>query len=166
MYLHQLTPTFLAPPKKLKHINIKSGDMTFGQRIELGKIMVSEVSEIEKFNKVFVCLHGFTPGIKDYLKLIDYFKEIIEGLKFWIEQEVTLLKFEPSPEELRAGVREMSEKIGEFGTIKALAKAYNKDPDEILQWKYGKVFGILYTDLEEYKFQKRYNKVIESKFKS
>jgi len=53
-----------------------------------------------------------------------------------------------------------------MGTVKALAKAYAKDPDEIFKWKYSKVFGILYSDLEEHKFRQRYNKVIEQKYKS
>ena len=41
----------------LSKIDIKSGDMTFGKRIELGKIFQSEISEIEMFEKVFECLH-------------------------------------------------------------------------------------------------------------
>ena len=149
----------------LSKIDIKAGNMTFGQRIELGKVLASEGNEVEKFKKVFVCLHSFTPKEKEYLSLVDYFKEIVIGLKFWIDTEATMLAYEPTPEEKRAGVKELALKIGEFGTIKALAKAYSTDPDEILLWKYAKVFGILYTDLEESKFQTRYNKVIEDKFK-
>lgn len=153
------------PPRKLVKIDVKAGNMSFGQRIELGKIMASEADEVGKFEKVFLCLHNFTPKEKDYLSLVDYFKEIVVGLKFWIETEATMLVYEPTPEEKRAGVKELMQNIGEFGTIKALAKAYSIDPDEVLKWKYAKVFGILYTDLEESKFQTRYNKVIEDKFK-
>ena len=53
-----------------------------------------------------------------------------------------------------------------MSTIKALAKAYGKDPDEILQWQYAKVFGILYTDLEERKFEKKYQQQINGKSRS
>lgn len=139
--------------------------MTFGQRIELGEIFESSSDEVIKFEKVFVCLHEYKPKPTEYIKLIDYFNEIVSGIMFWIEQESTLLKYEPSQEELAAGVKDLSAKIGEFGTIKALAKAYGQDPDDILKWNYGKVFGILYTDLEEHKFQKAYNKVLERKHK-
>lgn len=149
--------------KDLEKIDIKSGKMTFSQRIDLGNIFSSDASEIDKFEKVFMCLHNFKPEPSDYEYLIEYLNEIIQGIKFWIEKETTLLNYDPTAEELRAGVRELSKNVGEFGTIKALAKAYSKDPDEILQWNYGKVFGILYTDLEEYKFQLRYQKVIEAK---
>jgi len=161
------TPIIDANTIILSKIDIKKGDMTFGQRIELGKILASDADEVEKFEKVFFCLHKFTPKKNDYLLLVDYFKEIVEGLKFWIDTEATMLVYEPSVEEKKAGVKELMQNIGEIGTIKALAKAYSQDPDTITDcWKYSKVFGILFTDLEEYKYQVNYNKVIESKYKS
>lgn len=152
------------PPKKIKEIDIEGGKLTFGQRIDLGKLMCSEYSEVEKFEKTFEILHEVKLKISEYKKHIDYFATIIEGLKFWSEQEATLLKYEPTQEEKQAGIKDFSQKVGEFATVKALAKAYSKDPDEILNWEYGKVFGILYTDLEEHKFNVRYNKVLEAKY--
>ena len=143
-----------------KKVNVKGGELTFGQRIELGKVFSeSTLSELDKFEKTFQCLHGYKPVGKDYSILISYFVEIAEGLNFWAEQESTLLKYEPTAKEKKAGVKELSLKTGDFGTIKALAKNYNQDPDTILLWQYGKVFGILYTDLEEYKYQLRYSEL-------
>jgi len=145
-------------------IDIKAGDITFGQRIELGKILANnDYPELIKLEKVFMCLHGFQPKPKDYLSLMHYFSLIADGLKHWIEVESIMLKHEPTYEEKQAGIKELTKNIEEFGTVKALAKAYSQDPDEILLWKYSKVFGILYTDLEEYKYQVRYNKVIQKK---
>lgn len=151
----------------LSKIDIKAGDMSFGQRIEIGKILQdTEKGEVQKFKEIFKCLHDYEPKPTEYGKLVSYLDEIIIGIKHWIDLEATLLKYEPTSEEMQAGINELSEKIGEFGTIKALAKTFGKDPDEILEWKYAKVFGILYTDLEEHKFQMRYNKVIERKYKA
>ena len=150
----------------MKEIDVKTGEMTFGQRIELGQIFAGESSEVEKFEKTFLCLHNFKPRWYNRKKLMGYFTRIVEGIVFWSEQEATLLKYEPTPEEVRAGVTQYTSKIGELGTIKALAKTYGQNPDDILLWKYGKVFGILYTDLEEHKYQMRLNKVIEAKYKS
>lgn len=145
---------------KIQEIDIKGGEMTFGQRIELGKIFTDkELSEIEKFEKTFECLHKQTPEPKDYSKLVKYFNDILIGLAFWVQQESILLKHNPTAKEIRAGVKDLSAKTGDFGTVKALAKNYNQDPDTILEWKYGKVFGILYTDLEEYKYQLRYSEL-------
>ncbi|MCD7972479.1 MAG: hypothetical protein LUG18_07400 [Candidatus Azobacteroides sp.] len=145
-------------------IDVKGGDLTFGQRINLGKILEADGREWEKFMAVFECLHHHKPEIEEYKLLYPYFIEIIEGIRHWLEQESSLLFYEPSAEEISAGIKDFSAKVGEFGTIKTLAKNYAKDPDEILEWKYGKVFGILYTDLEEHKFQKRYQKILEKKY--
>ena len=145
-------------------IDIKAGKMTFDQRIQLGKIFQEQGREFETLCKVFQCLHNYTPKVDDIKNLLPYYYEIIEGLTHWLQAESTLLQNEPTSEEISAGIKELSEKIGEFGTIKSLAKNYSKDPDDILAWEYGKVFGILYTDLEEYKYQKRYNKILERKY--
>lgn len=169
----QKDTTVPSEDKLLSKLDIKAGKFTYNQRIELGKIFEAKSGDFETFFKVFECLHGFTPDIKpkteaeiDKLKhLVNYYNEIVEGLQYWINAENTLLKCEPSPEEISAGVKQLTQKIGEYGTIKALAKNYSKDPDEILGWEYGKVFGILYTDLEEHKYQKRYYKVLERRYK-
>ena len=151
--------------KPKDYIDVKGGELTFGQRIGLGKILASEDDVLIKSINVIECLHGFRPKYKQLVKLQEYILSIIEGIRFWVEQESTMLKYDPTPEEVKAGIKDLSEKIGEFGTVKALAKAYNTDPDVILKWKYGKIFGILYTDLEESKFSRRFQKVIESKVK-
>ncbi|GHT33976.1 hypothetical protein FACS189434_09350 [Bacteroidia bacterium] len=160
-------PTTSAGQILKNKIDIKGGKLLFEQRIDLGKIFQdTETAEIDKFDAVFKCLHGYKPAMLDYKKLLPYFFEIVESLRFWIETENEMLKYEPTNEELQAGIKELAAKIGEFGTIKSLAKNYATDPDTVLRWEYGKVFGILYTDLEEYKFQKKYNKIIENKYKS
>ena len=140
----------------IEKIDISAGKFTYAQRIELGKILTNIAThEIEKLKQTIRCLHGFelmiTPD--NAVFYADYFEEILEGVLSWIEKE-KMLQYKPTPEEVKAGIKDLSEKIGDFGTIKALAKEYNRDPDEILQWEYGKVFGILYTDYEQYKFQK------------
>ncbi|MDR1544949.1 MAG: hypothetical protein LBS50_11230 [Prevotellaceae bacterium] len=150
-----------------KKIDVKAGKLTFEQRITLGKIFQSETdTEAGKFEKVFVCLHDYKPRVIDYKRLIDYFTEIVEGLKFWFEQEKTLLHYMPTMDEVSAGIEDYSKKVGEFGTVKAIAKQFGCDPDVVLKWEYAKVFGILYTDLEEFKFQKKFNQVLERKYKT
>ena len=154
----------------MKKIDIKGGQMTYGQRIELGKICNKYAGSEDPnvahnmLKEVYTCLHGKAPVINPVtiVGLLQYLHEVVEGILFWVEREQTALKYDPSPEELKAGVKDLSLKIGEFGTIKALAKTYSRDPDEVLEWKYGKVFGLLYTDLEEHKFSVKLNKVHEN----
>lgn len=144
-------------------IDIKKGEMSFGQRIELGKIFSSNADELLKFEQVFVCLHNFKPKLNEYLKLTDYFSEIVNGIAHWVNVESIMLKYEPTPEEKLAGVKELAIKIGEMATVDAMAEKYSLDPDVILTWNYSKVFGILFTDLEKSKYQKRYRNVIDKK---
>lgn len=153
-------------PRHIRPVDVKGGKLTFGQRIELGKVFQHKGNEVEQFGQTIQILHGFTPKLWEYPRLIEYFNQVVEGLAYWVKQENTLLKYEASAEEKQAGLRDFSARVGEFTTIKALAKTYAKDPDEILAWEYGKVFGILYTDLEEFKYNQRYHKVMQSKYKT
>ena len=149
----------------LERIDIKGGKLTYGQRIDLGELFASDQSETDKFKETFRILHDVIPdfsNVKEMKFYSEYFAEIIDRLQFWFEKE-KLLKYDPEPEEIRAGIKDLSEKIGYFGTIKALAKNYGQDPDDILKWEYGKVFGILYTDLEEFKYSKKLHKQYEKK---
>lgn len=160
----KLGSIFKSKSDPFRYIDIKAGKMTYGQRIELGIILSNkDKNDFELFSDVFKCLYGRVPAASQIAKYIPFFKEVIEGMLFWIEQESTMLKYEPSIEERRAGIKELSAKVGDLGIIKAIAKDYKKDPDEIFNWEYSKVFGILYTDLEESKYRKRYQEVISNK---
>jgi hypothetical protein len=135
--------------------------MTFGQRNELGELFAGNRTDVDKFRETFRILHDVTPdfGNAEEVRLYaSYYAEIIDGLLFWMEREKLLLNYQPEPEEIRAGIRELSAKTGCYGVVKALAGAYAQDPDDILKWEYGKVFGIVYTDLEEFKYRERLRK--------
>ena len=68
----------------------------------------------------------------------------------------------PLPKKL--GHEGMPGKVAEkVATITALAKDYSKDPDEILEWKYGKVYNLLFTNLQSHLFRERLNKELERK---
>jgi hypothetical protein len=149
----------------IEKIDIEGGKLTFDQRIELGKIISSGCGQVQALRDVMRCLHdvevdfGSETQLREY---VAYFEEVVSGIAFWIERE-KLLKYEPTPEEVQAGINQMSKNIGELGTILAIAQAYSKDPDEILKWEYGKVFGIMYADFEKAKFQRKLNAVYERK---
>ena len=147
-------------------VDIKGGKLTFAQRIELGEIFGDgELPEAEKLERAIKCICGKKPTPKQYGQYLHKFKVIVEGLQYWCEAEAKMLHCEPTAEERSAGIEEYSKNIGVFGTVKAIAKTFRQDPDTVLQWEYGKVFSILYTDLEDYKYQRRLNKVIERKYK-
>lgn len=147
-----------------KRVDVLGGDMTYGQRIELGKILSDDsISDYERFENVFYCLHGNKPSLLQYPKLVDYYTAIINGIVHWSKTEEELLHYEPTEEERRAGVKEYHTNVGELSAIHSMAKNFSKDPDEVLNWDYAKVFGILLNDLESYKYQQRFNKILTSK---
>jgi hypothetical protein len=151
----------------IKKVNVEGGELTFMQRIELGKIIGSEADPCRSLRDVMRCLHGVEVDFGDAKALrwyAAYFEEIVKGIAFWCDKE-KLLKYEPTPEEARAGIEQLSRNVGEYGTLVAIARSFAADPDEVLKWEYGKVFGILYTDCEQAKFQRRYQKIIEQKSK-
>ncbi len=144
-------------------IDIRGGKLTYGQRIELGDILSKEGTSIsEKYVAAMKCLYPdwvqtFTP------EGIEWFNEVVDGLRYWMEREATMLAYQPTAEEVAAGINNLGKKLGPMMTVMTLAEKFGKDPDEILQWEYGKVFGLLYADLESFKYQRNYRKVIESR---
>lgn len=151
----------------LHKINFESADFTYGDRIAMSEIFGNEdLTEYAQMKAAFKELHGFSARLLPLNARIRAFKRIISGLQSWIDKEKQLLDYQPSADEIAAGVKELGEKVGAMSTIKALAKAYSKDPDDVLKWDYAKVFGILYTDLEERKFETKLNKRIYGKSKS
>lgn len=148
---------------EITRIDIKGGKLTYGQRIELGQIFSDPgKSSHQRFSDVMECLYpgqkrGFT---KEW---IGRYMEVIEGVEYWMKKEASMLNYQPSGDEIAAGIGDLGKKLGPMMTVMTLAEKFSRDPDEILKWEYGKVFGLLYADLENFKFQKRYRTIIENK---
>lgn len=153
---------------KFGTLDLEGADMTYGNRIALAEIFTPspEKTEYMQFCEAFKELHGFSARLVPVRMRIRRIYEITEGLRSWIEKEQQMLKYTPSTDEVAAGIEELGKRVGSMSTIKALAKAYSKDPDEILEWQYSKVFGILYTDLEERKFEKKYQQQVNGRTRS
>lgn len=146
-------------------LDLEGGEFTYGNRIALGEIFSDENrSEYQRLGAAFRELYGYSCRVLPIRLRLRAFERIVTGMTGWVGKEQEMLHYEPSADELAAGIRELSRRVGSFSTIKALAKSYGRDPDEILQWDYAKIFGILYTDLEEHKFEEKYAKVIHERY--
>ena len=144
----------------LKIIDIKKGEMTFGQRILLGTILSNnKTSEYEKFCKCIELLYKKEPSKLSMKKWVNIFDGIIEGLVYWSELENKELEYELTDEQKRAGYGKPS-KWSTLSTADTIAIKYKLDPDVVLDWKYSKVFGILAKDLDEHKKAEAYHKII------
>lgn len=147
-------------------IDVAGGRFTYGNRIAVGLIFQSnDKSDYQKLKALYKEICGFTPYLLPRFKRFRVLDRLADGIAEWIKKEQDMLHYEPNDDEKRAGVKEYMKNVGEFATIKSLAKEYSKDPDEILKWEYSKVFGILYSNLEEHKYKERYQKIIDEKYK-
>ena len=147
----------------IQRIDIQGGQMTFGQRIELGRIITEkELTDIDKMKEGMQCL-GVKWSLRNTSEIVEYWYEVLLGIKYWIEREQTELKYEPSAEEKAAGIAQFSLVVGEMATITALAKDYSKDPAEILECKFVKLFSFLLTKREGHHSRERLNNELERK---
>jgi hypothetical protein len=155
------------PEPAFTPLDVKGGDLTYGQRIEIGGILANPTgrSEYELFMDTMECLYGRKPKPSEFKEAIPLFKEAVEGIMFWVKAESEQLKYTPTQEEKDAGVERYAKEVGEIGTAYAIAKEFCLDPDVILGWKYGKVFGYLRKQKADGDFQRRYSEVMARKHK-
>lgn len=147
---------------RIGHFDWEGDGFTYGMRVELGDIFGDEdKSEYKRLCEAFKVVYGFDRRILPMRKRIKVFDGIATGFAQWIDKERQLLDYTPSEEEIKAGIRDLSKKVGSMSTVKQLAKAYGADPDKVLDWPYSKVFAILYTDLEEKKYEAKLSKEYE-----
>lgn len=148
---------------KIRKVDIIGGQMTFGQRIELGRIFTDlRTTQADKFRMTMECIHpGFKPSYTVWE--LAYFEEILKGIQHWIKREKNELHYKPSAEEISAGIELLTLRVGEMGTITALAEKFSQDPDTILTWKYAKVFNILFNNLQSYLYKDRLEKQLAKK---
>lgn len=147
----------------VEEIDIKGGKLTYGQRIELGRIIGDEkMHSSRRFLDAIACLYPDAKPEYD-AEWLTVYEHILEGVKYWMEAERTMLHYDPTPEEVAAGCEQLGAKIGPMMTVMTLAEKFGQDPDTILGWEYGKVFGLLYANLERSKFDARYQKICAKK---
>lgn len=139
--------------------SLRSDAFTYALRIEVGDCFGNDaLSPYQRMKAAFIAVYGYSPTLLPLKMRVRWLNDIAEEFKTWIEQEQASLDYKPSAEEIAAGVEDFSQKVGHLGTIKSIAQAYSRDPDDVLQWPWGKVFGILSTDLQEFEYNKRLQK--------
>lgn len=148
----------------LGRVDIQGGAFRYGSRIYMAQVFEEEgLTEWQRLAKIYTEIYGYSPKWLSRRKRLCRFKELADGLLFWVKAEEQELHRTPTAEELMAGVEEISKQRGPMATIKALGKDFGQDPDTILLWPYSKVFGILRDDLKEAEMQEKIHKAYMSK---
>ncbi len=140
-------------------------ELRYHQRLSLNKIL-SEVTEDSPQLLIAKQLYSvFYDDEPDIITLYFFIQNevpvIIEGANYWSTLEAENLNYTPSEEEIAAGADRI--KTRELSTIYKLARDYGQDPDTIENWKYQKVFLILWDNCEQAKYEKRLNDIYTRK---
>lgn len=149
---------------RLREFKYEEGTFTYGQRIGVGEILRNEdASEYQRLKDCWKELYGWPARLMPPKMRVARLNRMLEGIKYWVELEAQTLKYDPTPEQERAGIKNMFAQVGHMGTVKALAEKFGKDPDIVLGWEWAKVYGILHADLKEYEYEQRYTRIMSSK---
>ena len=97
-------------------------------------------------------------------EVISFMLWIKNEQEFISKLEEANLSSEPEVELVAAGIQEMNQFLG-WNAVRSLAKEFSKDPDEIKEWPYHKVYLFQKMDTVSAKIDKKYRKIIEDKSK-
>lgn len=146
---------------RLREFKYEEGTFTYGQRIGIGEILRNEdASEYQRLKDCWKELYGWSPRLMPRRMRKRRFDRMIDGIRYWVDLEAETLKYDPTPDQERAGIKNMFAQVGHMGTVKALAEKFGKDPDVILSWEWAKVYGILHADLKEYEYERRLTRIM------
>jgi hypothetical protein len=141
---------------RLREWKYQEGEFSYGQRIAVGEILTDESRTwYQRLKACWRELYGWSARWMLPAVRVRRFDRLTEGLRYWVEREQAELRYNPTAEEQRAGLMRLNAEVGHMGTIKALAEKFGIDPDVVLTWQWGKVYGILRADLKEADFQRR-----------
>lgn len=148
---------------KISEIDID--DITFAQRIQIGQIFdKKDQAEIDVCKRIFTEVFDVNWNLRTIPAIVKKWTDVQQGILGWINKEKEL-RYEPTIDEKKAGIANLNKMTGYMGVAMAIAKQFSTDPDVVLQWKYGKVFNILYVNKLNADYQKKYQQVIEQKNK-
>lgn len=141
---------------RLREWNYKEGEFSYGQRISIGDILTNQDSTwYQRLKECWKELYGWSARLMPPRIRVRFFERMMDGIRYWVELEENTLKYNPTDQEQQAGLMRLNEEVGHMGTIKALAEKFGTDPDIILSWQWGKVYGILHADLKEAEYHQR-----------
>ena len=134
----------------------EEGGFSYGQRIEVGMVLSDEsLTEYRRLTAAWRVLYGWPARLMPPRIRVRRLARMVAGIQHWFNLEAQELKYIPTVEEERAGLKSLTAEVGVMGTVNALAQKFGMDPDAVLRWEYAKVYGILRSDLKEFLYSRR-----------
>ena len=141
---------------RIREWKYNDGEFSYGQRIAIGEILQNEDKTwYQRIKECWKELYGWNVRLLIPILRVKMLDRMTEGIRYWVDVEEKTLKYEPTAEENKAGLAKLNAEVGHLGTVKALAEKFGVDPDIILGWQWGKVYGILFAELKESEYQRR-----------
>lgn len=136
-------------------------DMSYQQRLSLGELFNRQPSETEAIMESYKIIYKKEPSLKDLAHYIkEDFEDMLEGLKIWIDSEAEYLHYEPTPEEISAGINQLKCPLS---TAVSIGKDFGLMPNDVLERPYSEIFTILWSNNENAKFEKKLQKIMNRK---
>lgn len=152
---------------RLKRRNIKGGDFNLAERLQLASILRNEEEDdVERCKDIIELLHGVRVPRFVALALSSYIIGLCTDFIGWLQREAEECCSPAEPEALQAGIKDMSEKVGELGCIVAMAEKFGWTFKQVYEMPYLDAFAIWKVEAEQAKFEKRLNIVLQQKMRA
>lgn len=142
----------------LEPLDLFGDGFTYGMRIAVGQDLEAAATDFEAMRGILNTLHGVEITPDDVAEVYDYYTQILGGLGKWLEMEAQL-RYDPTPEERRAGIDTAFRELGHFNTLDAIALRMRISHDAALQLPYMTVWLMLKKDLATSQYERRLNKI-------
>lgn len=141
--------------------------MLFGERLQLAAILRDEErDDIERTRDMIECLHGVRPPKFIARLLIPYAVQVATSIINWLQREKNECSVPLLPDAQTAGAEQFAKNVGELGSIVQLADRFHCSFKQVYEMPYTEVFALWKFDAERAKFDRRLEKVIQSKIKT
>lgn len=155
-FLDEPENAFIFAHKYEDDLNV--GRKTYGE-FEQALIFIRKAeNQILSIPKVIECFYGEKLEDENVLKVLGKGAFVLDKISKFVHEFKRLGEYEPSVEELEAGVEELN-KFGFFATAVQLARKYGKTHDDILNMPAREVYNTLLYDFEQSEVEKRINKI-------
>lgn len=146
--------------------DISEGDMTYGERIELGRIIKDqEMGDYQRIKEVVKCLYDVEVTPKEAVDLADHVEDILTDLVEWMKREHQAFYIEPTAEEVKANIQGLTKACGDMGDVVSLAESFHCTFEEVYKRPYLEIFTIHKVHAERTRYERRLSKVYMDKNK-
>lgn len=132
------------------------------QKIEMAKTYLQSKKPILALSEIVELYYG--ENLKDTL-IVDSLGKglaLLQKIDEFTKSYPELYEYQPTPEEVEAGVEDLSV-LGSFYTVKKMAEKFQKHPDEILNWEAGVVYAFLKADAIDARINRNLQKIYSRK---